>query len=117
MTLKWIWVEDVVGARPSEPIICPYCKLIYGEHNEMVLRKSILSTSVELNNKNKVIDLYFKCPKCEHVIPFGIPVSREHFNKVAELRRRRGIGRIYAPVDEWLKNEEIKKRLRELGYF
>ena len=116
-TLHWEMIDDVTAVRPSDDIYCPYCRLFYGRDNRMMLRKSILGSSDELDNTNRVADQYYKCPTCDLVIPFGIPISKEHYDKISEMRARKGIGKCYAPVDMWQKDEQIKKRLKDIGYW
>ena len=115
--LKWKQINDVIAVEPSDDIYCPYCKLFYGLDNKMMLRKSVLASSYELEYTNRVVDMYYKCSTCDLVIPFGIPITKEHYDKINKMRIERGIGDIYAPTDLWGKDKEIKKRLKDIGYW
>lgn len=103
---------DLLGIRNRNPIYCPHCKT-----TEMVIRSSRLHLSAELNELNPHIDLAFKCPDCDRWITFGIPIPKHYYLYIMQLRKKQGIGRMYAPTHEWNQKQEIKNRLEKLGYW
>jgi len=114
---KWRLTQSVVGVENKEPILCPYCLTSDKHEQQMVLRKSIMGRSEELNFRNAVFDLIYKCPRCSLVLCFGIAVPERHFRIIENLRRKNRIGRVYAPEENWLEHEVIKRRLEALGYW
>ena len=110
---NWKLTYDVLGIINTKPIRCIFCG------TEMVIRHSRLHTSPELNHQNPHIDLAFKCPNCDWFTVFGIPVPKDYWLHILQLRKKMGIGLIYAPVESWTKSDQeiIKERLQALGYW
>ena len=102
---------DFIGIRNNKPIYCCFCNV------KMVIRNSQLDWSFELENLNLHIDLRFKCPNCDWWITKGVPIPKQYFLWLWHHRKKHGIGRTYAPYQEWLDNERIKQQLEALGYF
>lgn len=115
----WELSDDLIGIKSKQYRLCPYCASVDSKNSIMLVRKSILVRSEELEYRNAVIDLYYKCPRCALVLCFGIAVPNEHFVNVVQRRMAKGIKdpRIYAPVEAWKNVEIVKKRLEQLGYF
>ena len=114
---KWELIRTPVGVKAKQLIICPSCLASDKNEREMVLRKSVMARSEELGFRNAVFDLYYKCPSCGLVQCFGIAVPDHHFRLVENLRCKKGIGKVYAPEQDWVDNETIKQRLIALGYW
>jgi hypothetical protein len=83
--------------------VCPHC------NTEMKFRASQV---VEGNVSRD--DIAYKCPNCFHTAHFGIPITGEEVRNEIDLRGSHQLLRPTAfKLDE---DEEIKKRLRDLGY-
>lgn len=108
---NYILTYDLLGIRNKHPKYCPFCGA------ELIIRNTRLDWSPELSDKNLHIDLRFKCPQCDWWCTFGIPVPKHYFLYVWQLRKKHGVGRIYAPVEEWKSKNEIKEKLEKLGYW
>jgi len=59
-------------------------------------------------------DICYKCPKCDFIVVFGVPLPLGYAN---EIRKRRDGQTHYVPYDIWNDDEEIKKQIESLGYF
>jgi len=110
---------DMVGVQPTKPLLCPRCKAVDGEDEIMLFRLSELGQSPELNNW--VIDVQFKCPRCNMVMWHGLPTTQLHFRYVLGLREKHGVKlpTRFVPKATWAEtdNREAVKRLEALGYF
>jgi len=109
---------DLAGVHPTEPLLCPRCKSVDNKEETMLFRLSQLGQSPELNNW--VIDVQFKCPRCNMVMWHGLPTTQLHFLKIMKLRSKKcEHPNRYAPIGTWVNmpNKEAKKRLAALGYF
>lgn len=58
-------------------------------------------------------DIEYKCPRCQIVKVFGIPLSNEERLELGKLRK----ASLKIPVHEWLENEILAKKLKDLGYW
>jgi len=108
---NYILTYDLLGIRNKHPIYCSFCG------TEMIIRNTQLDWSGEIENLNLHIDLRFKCPNCDWWITFGIPIPKHYFLYLWQLRKKHGVGRTYAPIEEWKTKNEIKERLKKLGYW
>ena len=97
--------EDKVGYRPRKPIECPHCEEV------MVMRHSSCHAS------GHVYDAY-KCPECDRFIRF-VPsfACGDDVDYMKKLWKERGERSFLVPIDEWVENEKIKKKLESLGYW
>ena len=89
---------------------CPFCK------TEMMFHHSMVSHS--LYDKKEGIGIYardesFKCPRCYFFCTFGVPISKETYEKY--LKAHGGQFEYSKPEKlDW--NKDMKKRLVALGY-
>jgi len=95
--------KDEVGLESTKPIKCVFCG------SEMVLRRVITHSTSTGGYAN---DMSYKCVKCGWYTTFGVPLPREHAEKLID---QRGAG--LDPVPGWEKNKEIKRKLEEIGYW
>jgi len=58
-------------------------------------------------------DQEYKCPICQYVKVFGIPLSFEEMEEVRKVRDRATV----IPLAQWLEDELIKSKLTSLGYW
>lgn len=59
-------------------------------------------------------DMQWKCPECGSTQLFGVAISLEQFKN---LRKARGYGNMYIPIQEWNDDIKIKQQLKALGYW
>ena len=104
----WTKTHDKYGLKPREKIICPICK------TEMVFRFMSLNDYVSHNIRAYTCSIAYKCPKCDFVAKFDIPISKEYYEFLMKLTGGTGY---YEPIQDWQEYEIIKKRLEALGYW
>lgn len=94
-----------------EDVNCPVC-FSNGCETKMYFRRSNI---VDIPDVPVRDDLALKCPRCNHSVHFGNPMTRKEARKEIELR---GHSMLMTPsyrLDE-RNDEELKKRLKALGY-
>jgi len=82
----------------------------------MVLRSSVLGLHGEpyASTDNTTNYIVYKCPKCDAIQRFDVQDEKEYLGQV---RAHRG-GMLFVPdMEDWERDEEIKKQLSALGYF
>jgi len=112
---------------PTVTFKCPFCGTPLVMHQEGVYeyrRTMIVKTDKGEERKVKQFyhcDIHMKCPSCDWFTVFGVPVSKDEFEK---LKKSKWIGVIF--TEELLNdltdlNEDEKKvieeRLKALGYW
>lgn len=121
----WERTNDEVGLRPAIDIICPICanreKPI---KSKMTIRRSRVHTvpdvRMQKNEKGETVrpyafDIACKCPICDFYCIFGVPSEADYVQEV--LQKRQGKMDFVLPEDEWNKDELIKEKLKQLGYW
>jgi hypothetical protein len=58
-------------------------------------------------------NMHYKCPVCDFVAIFGVPIEKEYYEKLIVLRG----GSEYIPLEDWNKHEIIEEKLKQLGYW
>jgi len=59
-------------------------------------------------------NLHYKCPHCDFVAVFGVPITEEEYEELVELR---GGHERWIPRTRWEEIPEIKRRLQIWGYW
>lgn len=116
----WRQVDSIEGVEPSFKVVCPVCfirQYLNGTLDDfrpplMYLRFSALTKLDGVGKGARACNMYYKCFDCCHTLPFGPPISEEHYEKILKLRG----GQNYMPIQEWKEDEEKKKQLKGLGY-
>lgn len=117
---RWKRTNDVRGHERNWTHTCSSCG-----HDKMILRSSlVVPASVQVipgNDRKRFMEdpcniVRFKCEQCSLVDKFIIDETKEYIDEILELRD--GVP-LYTPSrEEWGAegDEEIKKRLKDLGY-
>jgi hypothetical protein len=83
----------------------------------MVLRHSLIwLDEASQNSPHGTANLVcYKCPRCDSIQRFDVQDEPEYLGKVVEFRKGR---LLFVPdMEDWERDEEIKKQLSALGYF
>jgi len=104
----WRKTNDKRGLKPNRKIICRFCA---SKRTEMILRYSMAGPILETGGY--ACNMHYKCPACDFVAVFGVPIEKEYYERLIELRG----GSEYIPLDEWDDCEVVKRKLEELGYW
>ena len=132
---RWMEVYSEKGLNPIFPMTCKMC----GRVGEMFLRHSRmhlvrqdrllkrlkipffkrfemrLFKSMSKETSAPVFRVSYKCPYCDWLATFVVPVRKDHFDKILELRKNKPL--YYPPLEDWKSEDElIKKKLESLGY-
>jgi len=124
-TQMWEKTNDKVGLREAQPIFCPICANRESPiKSKMVMRRSRIHVvgDVRLQMEEKgeevrpyAVDLAFKCPICDFYCVFGVPIEIDYAQHVIQMRE--GQYDFVLPDETWNEEEEVKKRLKALGYW
>ena len=109
---RWARSYDIYGHKPKFDIICQFCssKLML-RYTQVIPDRSRLHCVAEGINS-----VAYKCPRCHVMYKFFIPDDTDYLKDIF-MNKRDGIDLYLPPKDVWEKeNEEIKERLRALGY-
>lgn len=123
------WKFEPTGHVPLFDMTCPVCShtmhlrwsTVFKPKDVLeALRHSEKAQSlpanllVEIQRRNGwAEDQEYKCPRCQHVKLFGIPLSGEEIEEVRKVRDRATV----IPLAKWLEDELIKGKLMTLGYW
>lgn len=116
----WKPVERIEGVEPQFDIVCPTCfirKFLDGTLDPknpplMYLRFSALTKLDTVGKNSRACNMYYKCFECDQTLPFGPPITEEHYEKILKIRGSQN----YTPIQKWKEDEKKKKQLESLGY-
>lgn len=120
---KWERTNDLAGYKPKFTLLCRFCK-DGGKRVPMVFRYCFLFTPedkagrVMYSFEGSGAQIAYKCPKCGYHTRFNIIDYDDYIEKIWAKRVEKNFGVLWYPsVDDWGKDEEIKRQLMGLGYF
>lgn len=107
----WERTNGADGHRPLFRVECRFCAA------EMVLRHSHLGLEdgpyASTGNTTNLI--CYKCPGCDSIQRFDVHDDAEYLEQV---KAHRGGSLLFVPdMEDWERDEQIKKQLYSLGYF
>jgi hypothetical protein len=132
---RWGLRDDIQGAYPLFPMTCKMCTRegeMFLRHSKMhIIRRDKLIKKIKLPfSKGKQLRLYqpatatnqtsafrisYKCPECDWLSTFVVPVPDDYFKKILDMRG--GEPLYYPPLDKWESDDElIQRKLESLGY-
>ena len=99
---------------PREPLYCPFCGHMLVLHD---FRCAISPQSSSGGYLFRHVDVHMKCPNCSFFVTFGIPISREDYEKLVSspLHGRILIHELREIISE--KYREIEERIKRWGYW
>lgn len=96
---------------PIKPIKCPFCG------STMIMRWSyvhqVKDNHVSKEKEAHVDDMRFKCKTCSYAPMFGVRVPK---GEALQMISARNGSPLYVPIDLWMEDDELKKRLESVGY-
>jgi len=132
---RWELRDDIQGVYPLFPMTCKMCGRkdeMFLRHSKMhIIRRDKMIKKINLPfSKGKQLRLYqpatktaqtpafrvsYKCPECDWLSTFVVPVPEDYFKKILDLRG--GAPLYYPPLDKWESEDElIQRKLESLGY-
>lgn len=108
---RWERTHDLRAHRPAFEIKCRFCdSLMMFRYSEVYPEENVI-----LARRNGLNVIEYKCPRCSLIEKFYVEDEREYLQEMLDMRDGR---RLYLPPkEEWeAEHEEIKKRLKILGY-
>ena len=114
----WSRSWDIVGHKRNFKHKCSSCG-----HDKMIFRHSLMipASAQQIPGKDVFFAedpcniMVFKCEQCSLVDRFIVNDTAEYINEILKLRD--GVTLYIPPREEWeAESEEIKQRLRDLGY-
>ena len=111
MNVTDLLLKSSARVERSGPKICPVCCFkMPREEIHMIPRFSSLGRHKDLFYVDNVT---MKCPRCNLLLQFGVPISKKEYEEELALRQKLGLGKsISASIEDELKHE----RLVLLGY-
>ena len=106
----WRRTNGAEGHEPMFDIRCRFCQ------TRMVLRHTLLGLRDEpyKSSGNTTNQICYKCPDCDSIQRFDVQDEPEYLEKVLKLRGNL----LFIPdMEEWERNETIKRKLASIGYF
>lgn len=102
-----MWKIEIENGKPkaywtSGKLHCPFCGGEIKPHH-------VGGVHTPQGFQGKAVDLHVKCKDCGAYFLFGFPITDE---QAAKLQSHQG-----EPVEWWDDDEEIKGRLKTLGYW
>ena len=92
---------------PTKTLFCPFC----GE--EMLLHDYMVAQASAKQGGFLHADVHMKCPYCDFWCVFGVPITKDEFEKLRKSKWHRKILR-----KEILKfKENMKEKLEQFGYW
>ena len=109
---KWKIVETEKGAAivPTFELKCPFCGTTLILHDFAAYHNKI--------HNFYHVDIHMKCPNCSWWTTFGVPITKEEYEKLSKSPLNRKILRW--ELTKILNNEDkekIEERLRSWGYW
>ncbi len=105
------WVIDYIEGkavfRPAREFICPFCGEVMYLHDFRAYRSTDLQ-----GNYFYHCDVHLKCPRCSFWATFGVPISKEEYDKLLASKLN---GKIL--IYQYKDDEKLSKRIKEWGYW
>jgi len=116
----WLHTKNEQALEPKEPIFCPMCRNI--QSTTMVFRMNSIGSMMVNGRRVYVCRMVYKCPNCDHVVNFDVPISEVYFTFLLGKIPRGDCtldNRMFVPPNEQWERESaiIRRRLRDLGYW
>ena len=121
----WEKTNDEIGLRNTEPIYCPMCaNRRPAIESILVMRRSRLHPVPDVrmtrNQEGEIVrpyafDIVYKCPTCDFFCVFGVPTDNAYAQQIIE---KRGNNTDFVlPTLAWEEQEQIRDKLKKLGYW
>ena len=104
---RLIKLNDDWAIVPTREFVCPFCGEVMILHDF----RAYYSTD-NAGHFFYHTDVHMKCPKCSFWAIFGVPISKEEYDKLVTSKLN---GKIL--IYQYKDNEKLAERIREWGYW
>lgn len=132
---KPMWQEtgDIEGLRPLFKVQCKFCdreEAMFLRHSKMhIIKREQVLKELKISKRLRIklikllgemTDIHafrksYKCPQCDWLGTFVVPVRKEYFDWILDLRN--GEPLYYPPLEDWKSEDKmIQEKLESLGY-